>query len=96
MSAHEAVEPAAAGPIDDQESWFSYSDEDPFELAVAKAEIRGAVTAFAAMDELISACAQMAMEHDLHDDLLSGLIALSEDLRLHVRDKIVPLKGRLG
>lgn len=85
----------APGDINEDEPSFAEDPRDPMHLAIAKAEIRGALAAFAAVDALISSCAEMAMEHDMHDDLLSGLVALSEDLRMHVRDKIVPLRRRL-
>lgn len=68
---------------------------DTLAIIVAKAEIRGAMAAFQGLDDLIGECLNLAMEHELHDDLIAGLTALSEDLRLHVRDNILPLRRRL-
>lgn len=74
---------------------FEMSDDDGLYLAIAKAEIRGALAALAGVDELLTECLTLAMEHELHDDLITGLTAISEDLRLHVQDNILPLRERI-
>lgn len=80
---------------DEQVSQFASKITDTLTLAVAKAEIRGALAAFQGCDDMIGECLEMAIEHEMHDDLITGLVALSEDLRMHVREKILPLRSRL-